>query len=96
MKALFSLLLTLAMLLTLTNVVTCVDDTPDHVTMNCGKAYTVTLAHADLALAKVAVENEGRTMVNGQEGCTEAAVMMGSSVSPFLQMAERFYQQLMP
>ena len=96
MKALFSLLLTLAMVLTLTNVVTCVDKTPDHVTMNCGKAYTVTLAHADLTLAKVAVENEGRTMVNGQEGCTEAAVMMGSSVSPFLQMAERFYQQLMP
>ena len=87
MKAFFSLLLTLSMLLTLTNVVTCVDETPEHVT-NCGKTYAVTLAHADLTLAKVAVANEGRTMVNGQEGCTEAAVMMGSSVSAFLQVAK--------
>ena len=88
MKAFFSLLLTLSMLLTLTNVVTCVDKTPEHVTTVCGKTYAVTLAHADLTLAKVAVENEGRTMVNGQEGCTEAAVMMGSSVSAFLQVAK--------
>lgn len=88
MKALFSLLLTLTMLLTLTNVVTCVDDTPDHVTTVCYKTYAVDLTRADDKLAKVALENEGRTMINGQEGCTEAAVMMGSSVSAFLQVAK--------
>lgn len=45
------------------------------------------VSSVETELRKVAIERDSQEMTNGQEGCTEAAVLIGSSISPVLEEA---------